>query len=846
MPRELEQRTAQGQQLRPGNNQVARMQRSISLILTFFLAMTLVACGGGGGGGTPANAPPTANAGVDQTVNEGASVTLSGSGTDSDGSIASYAWAQTAGPTVTLSATNTASVSFTAPAANSQVVLTFRLTVTDNQGSSASDTVNITVNTTNIAPTADAGPDQTVNEGDGVLLAGSGTDTDGSIASYAWVQTSGPTVTLSNSAIANPGFTAPDLSAPVVLVFQLTVTDNRGATSLADSVQITINPVVGRNNAPTVNAGADQATSGGRTVSLVGSGTDGDGSIASYLWVQTGGAPIVTLSNANTATASFTSPDNVTTVLTFQLTVTDNEGATASDSVNVSISPMPTVVTVSGKVTFDRAVHNANNSLNLATPVVQDVRGAVVELLPANGPTPLATTSTDSQGNYSFSSAPVNTDVRVRVKAQMLKTGTPSWNFEVVDNTNGKVLYSMTSSNFNTGVANQTQNLHAALGTGNTYTTVRAAAPFAILDSVYRAYNKVLASSPNFQFAALKLNWSVNNIASSGSKAQGQIGTSHFDGTEIYILGKADNDTDEFDGHVVIHEWGHYFEGFHSRSDSIGGPHGGGDKLDIRVAFGEGFGNALSGIVTDDPLYRDSYGTNSSQGFNINVESNDTRSPGWAGEGVVQSILYDLYDSGTESGDGIALGFTPILEVLLNHQRTTDAFTSIFTFVTGLKAQVSPSDIAAINTLVNARAINSTSINDFATNETNFDVGNNGSKVYFDIMPGQTINNVCSYATHGDYNKLGNRRYLRMTLASSGSRTISVPSLGTTSDPDFYIYRAGTLVSGNDGASEGADETEIWTGTLSAGTYVIDLHEYFNIDNATNNQRESCFSITLN
>lgn len=833
--------------MRPGNNQVARMQRSISLILTFFLAMTLVACGGGGGSRTPANVSPTANAGTDQTVSEGAAVTLSGSGTDSDGSIASYAWTQTAGPTVTLSATNAASVSFTAPATITQVVLTFRLTVTDNQGANASDTINITVNTTNIAPTADAGPDQTVNEGDGVLLAGSGTDTDGSIASYAWVQSSGPTVSLSNSAIANPGFTAPDLSAPAILVFQLTVTDNRGAASPTDSVQITVNPVVGRNNAPTANAGADQATSGGRTVSLAGSGTDGDGSIASYLWVQTSGTPVVTLSNANTATASFTAPDNVTTVLTFQLTVTDNEGATASDSVNVSITPAPTVVTVSGKVTFDRAVHNANNSLNLTTPVVQDVRGAVIELLPANGPIPLATTSTDSQGNYSFSDVPVNTDVRVRVKAQMLKTGTPSWNFEVVDNTNGKVLYSMTSANFNTGTTDQTRNLHAALGTGSTYTTVRVAGPFAILDSVYQAYNKVLSAAPNFQFQPVKLNWSVNNTNTRGDLTIGEIGTSFFNGTEIYILGKADVDTDEFDGHVVIHEWGHYFEGFHSRSDSIGGPHGGNDKLDMRVAFGEGFGNALSGMVTDNPIYRDSLGVNSSQGFSINVESNDSSSPGWAGEGVVQGILYDLYDSGTESGDGIALGFTPIFDVLVNHQRTTDAFTSIFTFVTGLKAQVSPSDVPAIDALVNARAINSTSINDFATNETNFDVGNNhGSKVYFDITPGQTINNICSYATHGDYNKLGNRRFLRMTLASDGNRTISVPSLGTTSDPDFYIYRAGTLVSGNDGASSGPNVTEIWSGNLTAGTYVIDLHEYFNVDNPTNNERESCFSVTLN
>jgi Zn-dependent metalloprotease len=89
------------------------------------------------------NAPPTANAGADQTVNTGTAVTLSGSGADVDGSIASYSWTQTAGTSVTLSGANTASASFTAPAAAD--TLTFRLTVTDNDGATGQDDVVITV-----------------------------------------------------------------------------------------------------------------------------------------------------------------------------------------------------------------------------------------------------------------------------------------------------------------------------------------------------------------------------------------------------------------------------------------------------------------------------------------------------------------------------------------------------------------------------------------------------------------------------------------------------------------------------------------------------------------------------
>jgi chitinase len=89
------------------------------------------------------NQAPTANAGPDRTVTPGSATTLSGSGTDSDGSITGYAWSQIAGPSVTLSGANTARASFTAPSSNT--TLSFRLIVTDNQGATGTDEVTITV-----------------------------------------------------------------------------------------------------------------------------------------------------------------------------------------------------------------------------------------------------------------------------------------------------------------------------------------------------------------------------------------------------------------------------------------------------------------------------------------------------------------------------------------------------------------------------------------------------------------------------------------------------------------------------------------------------------------------------
>lgn len=94
-----------------------------------------------------ANLSPTANAGANQTVNEQTTVNLNGTASsDSDGSISQYLWEQTAGQSVTLNNANSAQASFNAPDISTTETFTFKLTVTDNQGASASATTSVTVN----------------------------------------------------------------------------------------------------------------------------------------------------------------------------------------------------------------------------------------------------------------------------------------------------------------------------------------------------------------------------------------------------------------------------------------------------------------------------------------------------------------------------------------------------------------------------------------------------------------------------------------------------------------------------------------------------------------------------
>ncbi|MHA4809671.1 PKD domain-containing protein [Flavitalea flava] len=290
-------------------------------------------------GGSSGTTPPVSVAGTAQTITlPTSSVTLAGSGTDADGTIASYAWTKTAGPT-SFAISNAAIKN---PVISSLVAgtYTFRLTVTDNSGLTANSDINITVNAAaNKAPVATAGAAQTITlPASSVTLAGSGTDADGTIAAYAWTKTAGPTsFTISNTAIKNPVIS--NLVAGTY-TFRLTVTDNGGLTAYSD-VAITVNSAPAGNKPPVASAGTAQSiTLPTNSVTLAGSGTDADGTIAAYLWTKPGGPATFTISSTTIKNPVLT--NLVAGTYTFRLTVTDNGGLTASSDVVITVNPAKT------------------------------------------------------------------------------------------------------------------------------------------------------------------------------------------------------------------------------------------------------------------------------------------------------------------------------------------------------------------------------------------------------------------------------------------------------------------------------------------------------------------------
>ena len=287
-------------------------------------------------GTTPDNQLPIADAGPNQTVNEGEAVSLNGSNSsDPDGDIISYHWVQIGEPTVTLSDPNADQPAFISHDVGPEgAALTFELTVADHNGLQSTDSCVVNVTWDNEIPHANAGPDQTVDGGSVVTLDGSDSfDIDDGIVSYSWKEISGPAVTLLGAASDQPTFTAPNVESDgVSLTFELTVTDT-GTLSDTDSCIINITNIIQQNQPPTAVVAPDYTEStGGTLVTMDGSGsTDPEGESLSYVWSQEEGEP-VSLSDPTSAVTRFTAPKSgpFGKNIKLKLTVKDHGGLQGS------------------------------------------------------------------------------------------------------------------------------------------------------------------------------------------------------------------------------------------------------------------------------------------------------------------------------------------------------------------------------------------------------------------------------------------------------------------------------------------------------------------------------------
>lgn len=543
-------------------------------------------------------------------------------------------------------------------------------------------------------------------------------------------------------------------------------------------------------------------------------------------------------------------------------------GSPAADDGNDDIDnpPQPTcatppaasgTLTISGTVSYDRVptARGAGVELDYTATISQPARGVVVQALACNLSL-IATAVTNESGQYSLQVGG-GVPVMIRARAQLLSTTGARWNVNVADNTSNDAQYVLDGEMVTTTTANETRNLHAASGWGGTrYTSTRAAAPFAILDSIYSGMRKVAAVDAAINFPQLTVHWSPDNQLSDTEEpdaSEGLLPASYYDfrTRDIYLLGRENQDTDEYDDHVILHEWGHYIEHNFSRSDNLGGAHSDASHLDARVAQSEGFGNAWSAIMTDDPFYIDTDGARQSGGFDFNIESDTIFGfRGWFKEFSVQQIIYDLYDSNADGADSLALGLAPIWQTLVSQMPNTPALVTIFSFIDGIK-QIVPSSASAIDDITDEHDIDP--INDtYGSAEDNWAglvfPGVESTANVYETLVVNSPQSVCTFGTYGAYNGLGVYRYFRFTVATSRSYRFSVSANFNTTDaaPAIAIWKNGALIVEN-------IATTPVTQALTSGDYVVEVFDVRNIEgdplNETGNVVDTgidvCFSVSV-
>lgn len=351
------------------------------------------------------------------------------------------------------------------------------------------------------------------------------------------------------------------------------------------------------------------------------------------------------------------------------------------------------------------------------------------------------------------------------------------------------------------------------------------------MDIIYTAMQKVESVAPAIRFPALKVFWSSNNLAANGNRSIGQIGNSHFTqaltGAEIYVLGKENVDTDEFDAPVIAHEWGHYYQSAFSRNDATGGPHGSAERVDRRIAFSEGWGNGWSGIALGRKNYVDSIGPLQAAGANLDLSRGPVDNAGWYREWSIQSIFWNL---------NAQVGFKPIHDALTSAQFATGTpLSAIHAFAAAFNA-VAPGSMPALAMLLRGQGINDAANDPFGLLETNaggLPAVPNALPMHIEARVG-VATAACVSNVAGTTNKLGNFTYFHLTAPASRDYRWALVPTTEGAGLDITFYRGGALSKYNLGA---APQVVTFVKLTAGNDYVAAVRDM--------NNTSACFNLTI-
>jgi PKD repeat protein len=267
---------------------------------------------------TVAADPPTVSAGPNQTVNEGSSVSFSGTASGGVGAL-TYQWSFGDGTLASGSLTPTHTYT-------SDGTYTATLTVTDSQNNVATSTTQVTVN--NVAPTVSIGGPYSSVTGAAISFTGSGSVPDsGDTLTYSWNFGDNTTSTLQNPTHI--------YTTAGTYTVSLTIADQEGASTTS-----TTTATVTATTPLTASAGSNQTTNEGSSVTFSGTASGGVGALT-YKWSFGDGT---STSGSLTPTHTYASDGTYTATLT----VTDSQNTVASSTTQVTVNNVAPTVSIGG------------------------------------------------------------------------------------------------------------------------------------------------------------------------------------------------------------------------------------------------------------------------------------------------------------------------------------------------------------------------------------------------------------------------------------------------------------------------------------------------------------------
>ena len=295
---------------------------------------------------------PSINAGPDQTVLEGSTVTLNGTASDPDGNTLTYSWSHDSALAIEFANSTAHSTTFTAPWVGSNSTVTLTLTADDGTGS-ASDSMSVTI--VNAAqPPRNIGGISLSSTESGVIEAVWDAPGEAPIDyRISWAKTGEPfrtwTDMTGNAFPTGASHTIPNLEEGEEYKVKVRARYGGSAGPWSDTSTVTVAgtaPDQPANNPPVADAGDSQTVQEGSTVALNGTASDPDGDTLTYLWSHDS-AMNITFSDPSSLAASFAAPQvDSNTTIAITLAVSDGN-ITTSDSVDVTVTDVPAQVSQS-------------------------------------------------------------------------------------------------------------------------------------------------------------------------------------------------------------------------------------------------------------------------------------------------------------------------------------------------------------------------------------------------------------------------------------------------------------------------------------------------------------------